>query len=180
MQVNFEQDFKENKNLLFYTSNYKVGLDIDECLADFIGAYQNTFGYQPVNSWYFSYKTMENLNGLKTNKEWWTNLRPLISPHEIPFMPHCYISKRNFPVEWTEEWLEKNGFPCVPVHHVESDKVEACKNLGVDYFIDDSILNFQRLNGAGVKTFLYDSVHNRQYDVGHYRLNNFRDLINKI
>lgn len=180
MKVNFDIDFTTNKNLKFYVSNYKIGLDVDECLADFLGKYKETFGHCDVNSWYFSYSTMEKLEELKDNEDWWLSLKPLIKPSDLPFMPHCYISKRNFSESVTQKWLEKHGFPCVPVYHVADSKVEVCKEKGIDYFCDDSILNFQRLNAAGIKTFLVDSIHNRQYDVGDYRIKNYQELIDKI
>lgn len=180
MKVNFEKDFKESKFLNFYSANYKVGLDIDECLADFIGKYRETYGHCDINSWYFSYNTMKNLDVLKNNKEWWTSLKPLIKPTDLPFMPHCYISKRSFDVRWTEEWIEKVGLPCVPVIHVEDSKIEACKDMDLDFFVDDSMLNFQRLNGAGIKTFLYDSIHNQQYNVGGFRIKSYGEIFDKI
>jgi len=180
MKVNFETDFIENKVLNFYTANHRIALDIDEVLADFINGYIERYGQRDITNWYFSYSTVSNLNVLKEDKDFWLNLKPRIKPEDLPFLPVGYVSKRNFPSSWTEEWIERNGFPCVPVIHVEDDKVHACKKLNTEYFIDDSLPNFQRLNAAGIKTFLQTGPHNKQYDVGVYRLLHPKDIIHKI
>ena len=79
-----------------------------------------------------------------------------------------------------ERWLEKNHFPCVPVIHVDGSKIEACKSMNVDIYVDDFIRNFQELNDAGITTFLMDCVHNRQYNVEDYRLDKLENLPEKI
>lgn len=183
MKVDFNQDFVEQQNLKFYLNQYQIGLDIDEVLADFIGGYKNLYKnsiHKHIINWYFSYEAVKNLTELKDNKEFWLGLEPKINNLELPFIPKCYISKRNFPVAWTEEWLEKNHFPCVPVIHVEDNKVDSFKEQGLDYFIDDSIMNFTRLNAAGCKTFLMDGPHNQQFDVGNYRISKLKDIFFKI
>lgn len=183
MKVNFSTDFTDNPKLSFYLKQYKIGLDIDEVLADFIGGYKEKYKdriHKEVFNWYFSYDIIKIINDLKTDKDFWVNLKPIISYLEIPFTPHCYISKRNFPQAWTEEWLETHHFPCVPVIHVEDNKVEAFKAWDLDYFVDDSISNFQRLNAAGCKTFLKDASHNKQFDVGDYRLGSLKDILYKL
>lgn len=183
MKVDFNEDFKNNPKLNFYLKQFKIGLDIDEVLADFIGGYLDKYQnriHKDVFNWYFSYNTIKIIDDLKSDKEFWLNLKPKITYLEIPFVPHCYISKRNFPVNWTEMWLEKNHFPCMPVIHVEDDKTEAFKKNGLDYFIDDSIKNFQVLNSNNCKTFLMDSSHNKQFDVGDYRISSLKDIIYKI
>lgn len=179
-KLNFEKDFEEISELNFYKNNYKIGLDLDEVLADFMGGYKEKHGDRIITNWYFSYDTGNNLNFLKNDKQFWLNLKPLINPNDLPFLPTCYISKRNFPESWTMEWLEKNHFPCVPIVHVEHSKIEKCKEWKLDYFVDDSIFNFQQLNSAGINTFLMDGIHNRQYNVGHYRLLKIKDIITKI
>ena len=183
MIVDFEKDFKEQLKLKFLARKFDIGLDIDEVLADFIGGYNR---YAPGRitkenyNWHFSYGLKDILAELNDNRDFWTNLTPLISHMDIPFIPKCYITKRNFPVAWTEEWIEKNHFPCVPVIHVPDSKVAAYKEQQLDYYIDDSIKNFQELNSEGCKTFLMDAVHNKQFSVGEYRLYSLHDIINKI
>lgn len=183
VKVNFDTDFVENQRLNFYLKQYKIGLDVDEVLADFIGGYKEKYKdrlHKDIFNWYFSYSTTNIIQELKTDKEFWLGLKPRITYLEIPFIPKCYISKRNFPIEWTQEWLEMHHFPCMPVIHVEDDKTEAFKAQELDYFIDDSISNFQRLNANGCKTFLMDASHNKQFDVGNYRLSTLQDVIYKI
>lgn len=171
---------KEVSNDSFYFQNLRIGIDIDEVLSDFIGGYQDRFGYKPINNWHFTYKMEEQMKELNEDKSFWTGLRSRISHHEIPFIPTCYITRRIFPIEWTKEWIEKNNFPCVEVIHVPGSKVETAKRMELDYFIDDNIKNFQELNSSGIKTFLMDAPHNKQYNVNNHRIVHLADIIQKI
>jgi hypothetical protein len=165
----------------FFLKNYKVGLDIDEVLADFLGGYEKWTGTscKEAKNFYFSYEADEIIKGLPD--EFWENLLPKIKPEDLNFLPACYISKRKFDEGVTKRWLEKNGFPCMPVYHVrEKSKVSTVLNASIDFYVDDYIFNFQDLNANGITTFLMDCSHNRQFDVGDYRLNHIRELIHKI
>lgn len=161
-----------------YLNSLNIGLDIDEVLADFIGGYMDRYGGSRPLSWDFDYSFYENLNGLKEDKEFWMNLKSLISPEDLNFEPHCYVTSRNIPTEWTQEWLNKMGFPSRPVYTVGlgESKVEAVKEAGVDIFVDDSYNNFVELNRLGICTYLMDARHNKKYDVGHKRLLSLKDL----
>jgi uncharacterized HAD superfamily protein len=99
-------------------------------------------------------------------------------PSEIPFEPHCYITSRSIPKEWTEEWLAKNGFPSVPVYSIPhgASKVEVAKEAGIDIFVDDRYENFVELNRAGICCFLFEAKHNLRYDVGYKRIKSLKDL----
>jgi len=136
MKVNFKEDFEQG-HLKFYFNDFSVGLDIDEVLANFVGRFKEFHPtIQHTDNWYFTYGMNYYMAKLNEDKEFWTGITPLISPEEIPFIPKCYVSKRSFPVEWTEEWIEKNKFPCVPIIHVNDSKVEACRNIKLDFFIN--------------------------------------------
>jgi len=52
--------------------------------------------------------------------------------------------------------------------------------MKLDFFIDDSIKNFQELNANSIKTFLMSAKHNLQYNVGNYRLNHLKEVVDKI
>lgn len=166
--------------LHFFKKSHRIGLDIDEVCADFLGGYAEKFdaNYKEAKHFYFSYQTMPNL--LSLEEDWWENLPAKVDGAKLPFLPACYISKRTFDVKITERWLEKNHFPCVPVIHVDGSKIEACKSMNVDIYVDDFIRNFQELNAAGITTFLMDCVHNRQYNVEDYRLDKLESLPEKI
>lgn len=179
-KVDFLNDFQNDPYLSFYNKQYKIGLDIDECLADFIGGVTEKYKLQyEVKSWYFTYNH-DLFDEVKDKKDFWMNLKTVTHPDDLPFLPVCYISRRSIPIEWTQEWLYNHGFPCVPVIHVSGSKINICKEWELDYYIDDSFLNFQELNANGVKTFLFDKPHNKKFKVGNYRISEIKEIITKI
>lgn len=162
-----------------YLKPVKIGLDIDEVLADFIGAWEERFGKKDPEFWNFDKDFSQNLEEVKNDKDFWLSIKPLIDPKTIPFEPHCYITSRVIPTEWTEEWLQKNGFPSVKVYTVGigQSKVDAAKESGIDIFVDDRYENFVELNRAGVCTFMMSASHNQRYNVGYKRINELKDLM---
>jgi len=160
--------------------NKRVALDIDGVLADYATAFCDYAGIEYTNkNWLFSYKWRDLHKELYTNKEFWLNLKPLISNTDLTFDPVAYVTNRHIPVEWCEEWLEKNGFPCADVHVVTESKVDILKSLKVDIFVDDWYENFVDLNNAGIFTYLYDRPYNQKYKCGHRRIYKLSDITNK-
>ena len=106
-------------------------------------------------------------------------MRMQFSNDDINFEPHCYITSRSIPKEWTEEWIDKNGFPTMPVYSVGfgESKVEVAKKSGIDIFVDDRYENFVELNNGGICTYLFDAPHNQRYDVGYKRIKSLKELI---
>jgi len=104
---------------------------------------------------------------------------PTLDPSDIGFEPHCYITSRSIPQEWTEEWIDKNGFPTMPVYTVghKESKIDVAKKSGIDIFVDDRYENFVELNNAGICCYLFDAPHNRRYQVGHKRIKSLRELV---
>lgn len=167
--------------LHFYKKNFRIGLDVDEVLADFLGGFSDfTNGeYKDFKHFYFSYKTNGILDTIP--ESFWLNLPSKVDGLTLPFIPTCYISSRTFDERITEEWLEKNNFPCMPVIHTHNmSKLDACKKMGVNIFADDFINNFMELHEGGIKTFLIDCEHNKQYNVDPYRLDSLYNLPMKI
>lgn len=164
----------------FYLKNYRIGLDVDEVCANFLKGFTKLTGkdYTNVRNFNFSYGLMDTLKHV--DSEFWLDLEPKFDPYKLPFLPTVYISTRTFHKVITETWLEKNGFPCAPVIHVGSNKIEEAKKWNLDLYVDDYIKNFQDLNAAGIKTLLMDATHNRQFKVGQYRLESVYDIPNKI
>lgn len=165
----------------FHKKNHRIGLDIDEVLANFLSSYSEymNIDYTTAKHFYFSYQTNDNLNILQD--DFWLNMKPKVNGHDLNFLPSCYISSRNFDTKITEQWLENNGFPCMPVIHTSNGgKMEACKQMNVGIFVDDFLLNFQELSAVGIHTMLMDCTHNKQYDVDPYRLMDLNDLPSKI
>ena len=165
----------------FHKKNYVIGLDIDDVLADFRGGYSDLINkdYRESEHFYFSYGTNDRL--LRLDDDFWLNLKPKVDGKTLPFMPRCYVSTRaGLNESVSQEWLERNGFPCVPVIHVNGSKSDACRSMGVDVFVDDFIKNFEELNASGVHTLLLDCAHNRQYNVDPFRLMDLNLLPQKL
>lgn len=162
-----------------YLNNKKIGLDIDGVICNFEDAYCKKYGHSGFDHWSSDYKTKENLEDAIKTEDFYLNLEPMIKGEEIPFEPHCYITSRSIPVEWTERWLQKNRFPTRPVYTLPfgSSKVETAKSAGIDIFVDDSYTNFVELNKGGICTFLMDRPHNRKYDVGFKRIHSLKELV---
>lgn len=161
-----------------YLNTPKIGLDIDEVLADWVGHWTKHHGQAVPESWNFDRYIGEKFAKLKDDKDFWLSIPIKTNPSDIHFEPHCYITSRMVPKKWTEEWLDKNGFPTMPVHsvgHGES-KIEVAKNSGIDIFVDDRFENFVELNNAGICCYLFDAPHNNRYDVGHKRIKSLSEL----
>jgi 5'(3')-deoxyribonucleotidase len=160
----------------------KIGLDIDEVLADWVTAWRDEFDIKDVpTSWFFDRNIKDRFEELRPSgklDELYLNIKPLIKPSDIPFEPHCYITSRPVDTKISEQWLDKNGFPSKPVYTVgiRQSKVEVAKEAGVEIFIDDSYDNFVTLNNNGIFCYLYDAPHNQRYDVGHMRIKTLKDI----
>jgi 5'(3')-deoxyribonucleotidase len=161
-----------------YLSPLKIGLDIDEVLADFIGHWTAHHKQEVPEIWNFDRNINEKFELLKHDKDFWLSIPVKTKPEDIHFEPHCYITSRNIPKEWTEEWLDKNGFPTMPVYSVGHDqsKVEVAKASGIDIFVDDRYENFVELNQNKICCFLFDAKHNQRYNVGYKRIKSLTEL----
>lgn len=164
-----------------YLRRPKIGLDIDEVLCDWVGAWCEKFGHPIAESWSFSYDTYEEFKSFTPDElnEFYLNIPRKIDPKDMPFEPHCYITSRSVPVELTQKWLEKNGFPCSKVYSVGFgvSKIEVAKQSGIDVFVDDRFENFVELNRAGICTYLLDALHNQRYEVGYKRIKSLKELV---
>jgi len=160
----------------------KIGLDIDGVLADFVNAWADKYGTtRAPSSWYYDRKMLERFNDLREKKELdelYMSIKPLITPEDLPFEPHCYITSRPVSKEITEAWLDMHGFPARPVYSIgiRENKVDVAKESGIEIFIDDAYKNFVELNNAGIFTYLFTQSHNKRFDVGHMRLNSLKEL----
>lgn len=156
-----------------------IGLDIDDVLAEFVPAYCDRFGIdQDVNSWHFDEKMDERMEELHQDRDFWLSLKPKTLPTDIPFEPHCYVTARSIPTEWTNEWLKMHKFPTRPVISVGygKSKAEAVSKAGCKFFVDDGYHNYKTINEAGVCCFLFDTRQNQRYDVGFRRIRSLREL----
>lgn len=166
-----------------YLDETRIGLDIDEVLADWLGAWRKLHGItEEPTSWWFDRNLMQKFEEMKqagTLDDFYLGLEPLIKPLDIPFEPHCYITSRPVSTEITEKWLDMHGFPAKPVFTTtkERTKVMIAKEQKLDIFVDDSFGNFRPLNEAGICTFLMDRPHNHRHEVGFKRIHKLTDIM---
>lgn len=162
-----------------YLNRRKIGLDIDEVLADWVGHWTTHHGNEVPETWNFDRNIDKKFEQLKNDKDFWLSIPVKTNPSDIHFEPHCYITSRSIPKEWTEEWLDNNGFPTMPVFSVGHDqsKVEVAKLSGIEIYVDDRYENFVELNNSGIFTYLFDAPHNRRYNVGAKRIYNLNEIL---
>ena len=156
----------------------KIGLDIDEVLADFVGGLMKRFPDTVERAVYWNdYKLQENFKEVINDESFWLELDAKVD--SLPFEPHCYITSRPCSTEITEKWLAHKGFPKAKVYTVGLDKskIDVAKESGIDLFVDDAYHNFVELNKAGVLCYLFNAPHNERYDVGFKRIHNLKELL---
>lgn len=165
-----------------YLEGKRIGLDIDDVLADWVPSFCKVARIETPTSWYFGFADhMARLQaeGFDYDK-FMLELPVKTKPEDIPFEPTCYITSRNHTdVAIAREWIAKNGFPQVPVIQVESsaDKVKVAKEMKLDIFVDDKFDTFVQMNKAGILCYLFDAEHNRRTDVGYKRIKSLKELI---
>lgn len=160
-----------------YLVQNKIGLDIDEVLADFVGGMMKKFPEMDKRPIYWNDPHIaQNFPEVLEDDSFWLGLDAKIK--ELPFEPHCFITSRPCSTEITKRWLSNKGFPVAPIYTVgvNGSKVETAKEAGVDIFIDDSYKNFVELNRAGIFTYLFTADHNKRYDVGFKRIDSLNDI----
>ena len=165
-----------------YLNMPKIGLDIDEVLADWVGAWSKRFRIEMPTAWHFDREITKKFDRLRKEEkldDFYLSLKPLIDPADIHFEPHCYVTSRPVDSSVSEKWLDKHGFPARPVHTVglNQTKVDVIREAGVEIFVDDKFDNFVEINKAGICCYLYDAPHNQRYDAGHKRIYNISDLL---
>lgn len=139
----------------------RIGIDIDDCLADFIGAYKKYFDTDNNPDLLQDHKITWNVqNILRKDRDFWINL-PV--KNTLNFVPELYCTKRINPKAWTKLWLKLNGFPDRPVYQMynqNGNKADMIKGR-VDVFIDDSFNNVLKCNKSGVPALLYHTESNQ-------------------
>lgn len=165
-----------------YLNPKRVALDIDDVLADWVGPFCELTNIPRPKTWHFGFT--EKIDKLLSEGFDYVahmeNLPVLTKPEDIPFEPYCYITSRSHTEPCVAvNWLAKNGFAQVPVIQT-NDKIKACKENEIDYFIDDRYETFVNLNKNGICCFLFDAPHNQRYDVGYRRIKDFKDFYNRF
>ena len=147
----------------------RIGLDIDNCIANFDAGYLSRFKKWPKCDWAIS-RNVEHI--LIKERDFWLGLPVLRKPD---FTPRLYCSARVNNKRWTKKYLEDNNFPKAPLFQIPGYGLSKAPTLKgrVDVFVDDSIKNFEDLNKNGVPCLLMDSPHNHGYETDYrvYSLN---------
>lgn len=156
----------------FVLPNPRIGTDIDDVLADFLGAYCARYNIERPNAWLFDQNWTERYEEIINDPDFYLELEPIVKPTDLPFEPVVYITSRDERLkDKTLQWLfDHNKYPVAPVVFTK-DKLPACKEFKVDRFIDDKYDTFHHLNHNEVFCYLFDASHNQRYDVGHRRIN---------
>jgi len=154
-----------------YSQKLRIGLDIDQVLADFMSAYSEKFKVsKDTLYWNFSYDMLKNLESVKEDEDFWLNIPKL---RDLDFEPVMYCTSRICDSKITEAWIEKMKLPTAPVVTVGhgASKVATLKEWNLDVFVDDSFANFKEINASGVcACYLMDTPQNARFDVGARRL----------
>jgi 5'(3')-deoxyribonucleotidase len=161
-----------------YNSSKKIGIDIDEVIADFMGAYSEYNSIDgEISHWSFDWEGIEKLKDYP--EDFWLNIKPLIESKDMKFEPACYITSRHCSTETTEKWLKLHKFPVAPVYTVKpgESKLDKAKEAGIDVFVDDNYKTFSEFNNNGILCYLMTAPHNKKYDVGFKRIDNLDSII---
>lgn len=144
--------------------NLRIGLDIDDTLADFFSTYQEYFNTKKYPSRLKEHNITKNVvRILKFDRDFWINL-PV--KNRISFTPELYCTSRVCNKNWTKQWLRLNQFPSSPVYQIFGHGVNKAKLIKgkVDVFVDDSLINFQLLNMSGIPCLLLDETDSKPWD----------------
>lgn len=155
---------------LDYLRQKRIGMDIDDVLADFLSSFARRYNLPEIFNWNFDDDFLTKYTELEDH--FFENLPSILAPKDILFEPVVYItSRRENLATATSTWLfGNNKYPVAPIVFAK-DKLEACKEHKLDVFIDDKFENFVHLNTNGILCYLFDAPHNRKYNVGHKRIN---------
>lgn len=120
---------------------------------------------EQVSSWDMSDEFSQVMKEAWLDEEFWLGIPPLKGSLPLPIAPYVYITSRQISGLITKQWLDNNGFPEAPVITVKtpSEKLEHCKSLNLDVFVDDLYSTVRLLRDNGVNALLYDAP----YQVGH-------------
>jgi uncharacterized HAD superfamily protein len=171
----------DDRNHSYYKPK-KIGLDIDEVICDWVPYWTQHYNQPIPHFWHFDRDLSEKLKSKANDKEFWLNIPTKINAKDLSFEPSLYLTKRPVPNEWTQEYLDKNGFPhvdCITIQPNESKLetlLQAKADGKLDIYVDDNFETFCELNKHGITTYLMDTPHNKKYNVGYKRIYSLKEL----
>jgi len=171
-----------------YLQQKRIAIDVDGLICNFTKGFINLAKQKghilPEEKdyiqahWNFPHSMTYLWEEIVKSKDFWLNLDPIEHNKDFGFEPSLYISSRSIPVEWTTEWLEKNGFPNSKVIHTNgASKLDVLKENNIDIMVDDSWENFIDCNKGGICTYLMNASYNEKYSVGYKRIHSLKDLV---
>lgn len=173
----------DNRNQWFKRKHKNLFLDIDGVIADFE---QHFLRYLALpldhpTDWN-DYRFREYFKNVSNDNNFWVTMPRIIDPVIIDYPIAGYCTARPCSEELISIWLQKNNFPQATIINVGSDtsKVQALQQYQNVVMVDDSIKNFIELQSNGILCYLMTRPHNTKYNVGHFRVDNMHDFINKL
>lgn len=151
--------------------NYKIGMDIDGCIASFIDkvlresrgtSYSQHFPLtsEEVKFWNVSHKFSEFMKPYWMKEEFWLDIVP---QNSLDFTPEVYITSRPIATEVTKQWLDRHGFPDAPVVTVSKPLDKIVHAVGLDLFVDDYYITVDSMIKNKINAVLFK----QPYQVGH-------------
>lgn len=173
----------DDRRVWFKNPLKQLWLDLDGVIVDFETHFLKYLGlpeYHPTD--WNDYRFRDNFNKISNDTEFWESCPPLISPEEIDYPIAGYCTARPCSNEVIANWLKINKFPKAELINVGSggSKVDTLKSKGNIVMVDDSITNFVEMQSNGIVCYLMTRPHNIKYNVGMYRCNTIKDLLDKI
>lgn len=154
-----------------------IYLDIDDVVVNWVPAFCAHYNCPIPTTWTNPYITLERLNEIKKNKNYWVTLPVKHIPN---FQPKGYLSARSVPKRWAYEFMKLNNIPgrC-NINQVpwNVSKIDKLKELEAHIFIDDKAETFLECHEHGIFCLLMDAPWNQHIETK-YRI--FDLNINKI
>jgi 5'(3')-deoxyribonucleotidase len=172
----FRTEFDDRQHS--YLRTKRIGLDIDDVLADFMTHFKERFNVDHQITNWNDPVFRDNFAKIVDDENFWMSIKPKFDVEKLKITPACYVTARTIPVEWTQAWLDKHHFPKAPLY-CTTDKLSILKSGGVcpvDVFVDDNLETFKKLNTNGVCCYLMDMPHNSNVDVGYKRITDLSSL----
>jgi len=86
----------------------------------------------------------------------------------------------NNPYERSEKWLKKNNLPYDKLIVNAGNKIDACKQNKIDFFIDDDIKTCENLNKNGIKAVVMNNVFNVNNKTTSPRVNSLEKFLHIV
>lgn len=164
----------------------RLAVDVDGVLCDFVNAiYQKGVELMlieeiEVPTCMQQYEFPDIIGtlykALLDEKSFWLNLP--VHDNTLCVVPTAYVSAREIPVSWTQEWLLSNGFPAAPVYHTNgASKVDLLTDLGIQVMVEDCPSHYFQINKAGIPTYLYSQPYNINIEAEQHRIDKLSHLI---